>query len=472
MRQSGLRAWLAPMLLIVAIATGGFLRFAQLDKLELSADEGASWAAAAAPSLGQVIRMQTRLNPGELGLHDAALHLWIRLFGDSLTAMRALSATAGTVAILLVFIVVREILALTPRVHDDESTVEARFPSDADLVCAIAALIFAVNLVTIKYSREVRMYPLGLALGLAQVCLFARSLRLGTMLAYAGLTILTPLAIAATYTAGLVLIPEGLYLAMLLARGTPWRRIVGVGLALGAGLVLIAPSMIIAVGTRGSAPNLHTWNWIPRPSLGATFALFNKATGTYAFPLLAILAVSGVVRQWSLRREALIFTLLWMFVPPILLTLVSYVLHPAFVERYLLGSFVPFFILAALGLIALKPAEFRPGALALVVALALAHDTTWWQKPHGAGFAEAAAAAARGLGPADTIGVAPHYAAGVVNYYLRHVQPPLQVEAADGEPPPTVVIIADAFDPVEGAQLRSRYPRSLASFDGVMVRGH
>jgi mannosyltransferase len=472
MRQSGLRAWLAPTLLIVAIAAGGFLRFVQLDKLELSADEGASWAAAAAPSLGQVIRMQTRLNPGELGLHDAALHLWMRLFGDSLTAMRALSATAGTVAILLVFIVVREILALAPRAPDGGSTVDAGFPSDANLLAAVAAVIFAVNLVTIKYSREVRMYPLGLALGLAQVCLFARSLRLGTMLAYAGLTILTALAIAATYTAGLVLIPEVLYLAALLARKGRWRRTIGVGLALTAGVILTAPSMIIGLEMRGSAPNLHTWNWIPQPSLGATFALFNKATGTYAFPLLAILAASGVVRQWSVHREALIFTLLWMFVPPIVLTLVSYVLQPAFVERYLLGSFVPFFILAALGLLALRPAAFRPGALALVVALALAHDATWWRKAHGVGFAEAAAAAVRRLGPTDTIGVAPRYAAGVVNYYLRDVQPPRQVEAADGEPPPTVLIIADAFDPVEGPQLRTRYPRSLASFDGVVVRGH
>ncbi|HXR25102.1 MAG TPA: hypothetical protein VN742_07055, partial [Candidatus Binataceae bacterium] len=301
MRESGLRARLPLALLAVAIALGAYLRFANLATLELSADEGASWAAASAPTLGQVIRLQTRANPGELGLHDATLHLWMSLFGDNLVAMRSLSATAGTVAILLVFMVVREVMVLASKPDDETpaSAVDEPAGSDTELIAALAALIFAVNLVTIKYSREARMYPLALALTLAQVWFFARSLRVGTMLAYEGAAVLTALAVAATYTASLMLVPEGLYLMMVLAESSArnWRRVAAVGSALGAGLLLTAPFVLIATELRGGAPNPRTWEWIPRPTLGAPITLFNKATGTYGFPLLAILAASGVARQ-------------------------------------------------------------------------------------------------------------------------------------------------------------------------------
>ena len=78
----------------------------------MSADEGASWAAAAQPSLVEVLRAQRHLNPAELGLHDMTLHYWMDLFGAGLAAMRALSALTGTLSIALTFAVTRELLAL------------------------------------------------------------------------------------------------------------------------------------------------------------------------------------------------------------------------------------------------------------------------------------------------------------------------------------------------------------------------
>ena len=65
----------------------------------MSADEGATWAAADAPSIGEVIAIQQTHNPGKLPLHDLMLHGWIALFGDGLAAMRSLSALFGLVTI-------------------------------------------------------------------------------------------------------------------------------------------------------------------------------------------------------------------------------------------------------------------------------------------------------------------------------------------------------------------------------------
>jgi 4-amino-4-deoxy-L-arabinose transferase-like glycosyltransferase len=432
----------------------------------LSPDESASWVAASAPAIGQVLGVQARANPGELGLHDVALHLWMRLFGDSLVAMRSLSALAGTIAIIMVFLVARETLALAPPI--EETPAHDR----CDLTAAIAALFFAVNLITIKYSREARMYPLALALGLAQVWFFLRGLRQGATTDYVGLAAMTALATIATFTAGLVAVPEGLYLLVVLAREPAQNRarVLRLGAAIATGLLLLTPFLLLSVDLRGGAPNPQTWEWIPRPAPWATITLFSKAIGTYAFPLLAILVASGALRRWAERRDAIIFLLLWTFAPPLFLTAFSWIIQPAFVERYLLVCFVPFFVLAALGVLDSQPASFRPGAVALVLVLSLMHVVAWSRKPHDLPWGAAIAAAAKELASTDAIGVAPRAGINVVRYYVRNTKPALTVEMADADPPPAVVIVADTFDHDKAVTLAQRYPRVLANLREVVVR--
>ena len=103
------------MLLIVALAAGTVLRFANLGALEISPDEATSWAAASAPSVAEVSARHYALNPGELPIYDLTLHGWIALFGTSPTAMRALSAAFGVLTIALVYIVVCELFAPAPK---------------------------------------------------------------------------------------------------------------------------------------------------------------------------------------------------------------------------------------------------------------------------------------------------------------------------------------------------------------------
>ena len=125
-----------------------------------------------------MIARQPALNPGELPIHDLMLHGWIALFGSSLTAMRALSAALGVASILLVYLVVCELFEESALTRDDVRT-----------VAGLSALVFAVNLVTIKYSHEARMYPLMLAAILAQVTIFLRTLRIGGLANYAAVVV-------------------------------------------------------------------------------------------------------------------------------------------------------------------------------------------------------------------------------------------------------------------------------------------
>lgn len=475
-RAGGSSRSISIALLALALFAGAYLRFTDLGAREMSADEGASWAAASAPTIREVLRAQNHLNPGKAGLHDLALHIWMRAFGERLTAMRALSATVGTLAILLVFGAAREIFAASSQA--DETVGSAS--DQRDEAAAIAALIFAVSLITIKYSREVRMYPIVIAALVAQTWCFFGALRSGSTAAHAGVAIFTAMALAAHLTAVLAFSGEGLWLLYVLmanrgdltALAVP--RALAVALAVGIGALMLAPLAPTVIGSAAHAADIGAIDWIKRPAPWAPFALFNKATGSFAFPAMVGLATWGVVRGWRRWRTAIIFALLWMWAPPLLLMVVSYVIRPAFVERYLLSCFVPFFLLVAIGIVEIPRQWARLGAIVLMVALAIGHVMAWNRRAHDAQWLEAVRVATTNAGGDGTVAVAPGYATNVVVYYLSQSRPaPVAHPAsANGIDPAAVAIIGDqGVALATAAALDREYPRVLANLRGVVVRG-
>ena len=93
------------------------------------------------------------------------LHEWVRIFGDSLFAMRAMSAALGTIAIVLVFVAVREIC----RSLGGEAAAEA-----GEVGGAFAALLYALNLTIVASDRTAREFPLLTVAELAQIIFFVR----------------------------------------------------------------------------------------------------------------------------------------------------------------------------------------------------------------------------------------------------------------------------------------------------------
>lgn len=464
-------------LLALALAAGAILRFYRLGAFEMSADEGASWAAAAAPSLSAVLRSQVALNPGKAGLHDVTLHLWMRAFGDGLVAMRALSAAAGLVAIALMFALTRE--ALAPAAGDGSAVWFA--PDDRDLAAAIAALLFAVNLVMVKYAREARMYPLEIAALMTTAYCLMCAMNRGGVASYAGAAIGAALALAAHLTALAALAAMGLWMVGVMIRGRRgWRlpdsaarRAGGNLVAIAVGAAMLAPLAPAVMGSAAHAAAIGAINWIHRPPWWAPFSLFNKATGTFAFPLYAALAGGGVIWGWRRARARTLFALVWMWAPPCATLAASYLLRPLFVERYLVSSFAPFFMLAALGVVALRRRYARAAAIALAVALAFGHLAAWSRKPHDVQWREAAAAARVRLGSGGAIVVAPGYAANVVRYYLRHCAAGVRVipVAKAAGVAASIAIVGETGDsPAAVAALSAGYPRVVARARGVVVR--
>ena len=458
-------------LMAVALLAGAYLRFDNLGAREVSADEAASWAAASAPTAAEVLHRQARLNPGKLGVHDLALHFWMSVFGDSAMAMRALSASAGTVAILLVFLLAQELLQINSLFDSAAASVNL-VAQERDLVAAIAALIFAVNLVTIKYAREARMYPLVLVFSIAQVWFLLRASRIGGFGNYLAVSIFTALAVATNLTATVILVPEAAWILLMILWGNAELRFahaLKLIAALAGGLLTIVPLAIPYLQVRSGPTNPQAYAWIPMPALYAPVALFNKGTGTFAFPVMAALALWGGVSGWNRARGAVIFAILWMFVPPLAALAFSYAVQPAFLERYLISCFVPFFLLDAFGVWQLRYRWAQVGAVVAVVALALGHVTSYDRRPHDVQWHEAAIIATCNVSTDGAVAVAPGYAVNVVRYYLRRA-PAVEAVPIDEPDDARVAIVAEqGVAPERAVRLRHDYTHLLMNLRGVTI---
>ena len=451
------------LLLVAAVLLGGFLRFVDLGRLEMSDDEGASWAAAAQPTIADVIAAQARLNPGKMAVHELALHEWMAIFGDSIVAQRALSAMLGTLSIVIVFWIAWELCV-------------TRIDDDAAMIAALGATVYAVNLVTIKYTREARMYPVMLTAILLHVGCFIRASRRGGILNYAGTAIFAIVAIAANFAAALVPASEGLWLLYLLARSgmrpraaescRAWSLIVALAIA---AMVFVALSMSALRGAAGAVER-GAIGWIKLPEPWAPVALFNKATGSFGFPVLLMVAAWGVIRGWRRKRDAVTFSLLWMWGPPVLMVIASYAMRPLFVERYALSSFAPFFILVGIGIWELGNSRWRTVALLIVVAVSIGHIVVFNRKEHDAQWREAAVLGAANLRGGETMTAVPGYSISVTRFYLPQAERDRTVDYVRGSTEAAVVLLRDhgVSENVDSA-IHQEYPVELAHLRGVII---
>jgi hypothetical protein len=316
--------------------------------------------------------------------------------------------------------------------------------------------------------------------------MFIRALRVGGVANYVAVAALTALAIATQFAATLVPASEGVWLVYTAARArfrpadhAVWRGL-GLAIALAAGGCVLAPQLFsmfhtIAGASAGGPLRAHCGFCgccgTSLPNWYAPLTLFNKATGSLTFPILAALAIWGVVRGWRRgTRDAVGFALLWMWGAPFIMMLVSYALQPMFVERYVLACFVPFFILVALGIFEMPSNLARIGALALAIAFSVGHVASYLRKPHDAQFREAIAVADAALKPGETMTAVPAYAINVLRYYL----PADRVERAVRHDPSkqngAVLIVGDqGLAPSEAESYGKEYPQTIARLRGVTV---
>ena len=475
-------------ILCAAMALGTWARFAYLERCDLDAAEALSWFAATAPNLHDVIMFATWLNPGKVGVHDTILHFWIRVFGDSLFALRGLSATLGMISILLTFAVVRALL-LGARSYG--TAIEA----SRNWIAATTALLVATNLPMIVQSRSARMYMVLVPVILGQVWFFLRAERNGRWWDYLGLSACTLLAIATHFTAGAVVVAEVIWLTSTLRsevkefRYSPrlGRSLQIVGALAVTGLILL-PIVRIPLSFARTFVKQNGYAWIRPPVLLAPIEFFVMGLGGApagvvseyhapgkAFILMTALAIWGAISGWRVAKEAATFALLWIFVPLLLLQIVSYLATPIFLVEYALSSFIPYLLLVALGLNELGSMRTF-AALAIALVLVAGPIRRYVVDLPASQWKAATQSLAANLRPGERAVVVPSWAIGVVHYYLR-TDAGAQVIAAPSEVselrahPPNLMLITDGSvdtDPV-GSNLLASHPQLVQRFNGVSL---
>src|SRR3954469_14295323 len=177
-------------LALIAIA-GAVLRFATLSTQSFWLAEAIAINSARLDIGGMIDSLaRTEGNPP---FYFLLLDGWMRVFGRSEAAIRSLSALIGTATILLGFEIGRRL-------------------ATARVGLVLAALV-AFNPLLVWFSQEARPYALLVLLSGASFLFFATALERPTGKALGGWALTSALAFATHYFAGLVILPELVWLA-------------------------------------------------------------------------------------------------------------------------------------------------------------------------------------------------------------------------------------------------------------------
>ncbi|SCE90621.1 Dolichyl-phosphate-mannose-protein mannosyltransferase [Micromonospora purpureochromogenes] len=306
-------------------------------------DELATWSAATRP-LGDLLRLTDTVDAAT-GPYYLLMHGWVRLFGDSATALRLPSALAMAGAAGLTAVLGRWLLG-----------------TRAGL---LAGLLFAVLPGTSRYAQEARPYALASLFAVLATLLLVAALRRPTWTRWAGYAAAVA-ALGLTHLLALTLLAA--HAAVVLngaVHDRDGRLPVRWVLAVLPALALLTPLLLTARGQRS-----RQLDWVEPARLADLAALpGGVAQSSVVGGLLVGLAALGAVRA---GRRALLPGLCLLL--PVLLVFVGALVVALWVPRYLVFT-VPFASVLAGAALAGAPTadptaaeQRRPGASARAAA--------------------------------------------------------------------------------------------------------
>ena len=217
------RAWRSRVayLLAAVVVLGTALRCQAIGTRSLWFDEAFSWRLSQG-SIGDVIARSARDNHPPL--HFLALKAWRALFGESPVSLRSLSVFSGAIAVVGVYLLMREAWPGPRNERGDASQRVAAVP-EASWAGLLAAALVAVNVFQVRWGWEARMYALGAALAALSSWAMFRALHTRRRL-WAAWSLYGALALLFAYTHVYALFSvaaQFVFLAGCVARDARWR---------------------------------------------------------------------------------------------------------------------------------------------------------------------------------------------------------------------------------------------------------
>ena len=366
----------------LAILLGVALRFYDLGAESYWVDE-VTMVRVAGDSVESILQAAQNGRPP---VYVLAAHYWLQLFGPSEGTARALSAVFGSAALVVTYLVARELFGRQ--------------------VGAITTFLMAVSEFQIYVSQDLRYYSLFLLFVLLSFLFLVRAERYGGRGDFA-LYAATSILMFYTHTYGVfVLAAQGLYLVLrFLWR---WHGLSGVApwfFSLGAVFLAVSPGLYLAFGKTASG-SANVLQWIPDPTFTKVAAtIYKYLLPARELPHLLTVATAAAffaASTWLFARRAgekrwraavqalptearrlvagdggtLLLVGLWLLFPIAVPLALSMVFGPMFVERYTIAATPAFYMALAVGITALRrvvPAHATLGLLAILIAPGL-HD--------------------------------------------------------------------------------------------------
>lgn len=361
------RLLLAALLIIIAL--GAALRVSKLDGDSLWLDEASS-VKFSRDSLSGII--ETTGKDVHPPLYYFALHYWMKLFGDSETASRLLSALFGILALPATYLIASRLF--------NRAT------------ALLSTLLLALSRFHLEFSQEARMYSLLCLLGLLSFYFFIRLLEeKRSRLALAGYIVVSALMMYTHVYSFFILAAQNLYLLTLLfvARDVfrrNWRRWIAAQVTLA---ILFLPWLSVQAQ---QFSRVQQGFWIPKlpPRLLLYTLTIYAGSSSLAWilaPLIAIALCAGW-KGWKEKTSAaptadesreglhagrlkLYLLLLWLLCPILLPYIVSQFSSPIFLPKYTIAALPAFVILVARGILSLRFHQLKIVVCLLIVGLSL-----------------------------------------------------------------------------------------------------
>ena len=400
-------AWTHVELIALGALVLGFVVAAAwtLGRQSLTADEAATWAISG-HSAGDLIHvLGSSGGDRAAGLYYVTLFLWVRVFGTSASALRALSVLAGAATLPVFYVVARRL---------------------GRGVAFTADLLLAASPFFVLYARQARAYSLAVLLVVLTAWALLLAIETDEPRRWMMFVVAATLALYTQWFTVLVIVAFcGAALAT--SRGRVSRRAVAASAAL---LLLASPiAVLVAAGDTGGVV------WIAPLSAAQLRDLAVSLTGTHShlawLALFGVAAVGLVVATRRGRRgtadvsTVAAMAATWFAVPTGLLVVVS-VGKPLLVSRYLLVTVPGLALLLALGLAALarRRVALMISGVALLSALGWSAYAPLWATRHvdedWSGIVETVAAHAA---PGQAVFVYPANAVYAFGYAARATAP-------------------------------------------------
>lgn len=430
-----LAGWLAPAIILF----GTLLRFLTIGVKSYWLDEVMMLRAAG----GGLDTLIAQINNGRPPVYTVMAYFWMQLFGSSEAATRSLSAIFGSLALICMYLVGKELLGRRAGL--------------------IATFIMAVSEFQIDQSQNFRYYAAFLFFALISYLALWRMLHTGQR-KYWGIYVLSTMATFYSHTHGVFIIAaQGLFFVLQFRRyrSTGWLWLASqVVIFLG-----ILPGLLLAF-TGASSGTSNVFQWIRDPKLYMPLITLVKfvlpgrhapalitIAGALVFGLVGVLLYvlykgraewaqsahefPATLRELNDKSSELVLIGCWLVIPLALPLALSNVFGPMYLDRYVIGAAPALYLLMALAMVTLHkvvPVVLPLGMLAILITPGLVE---YYTTPTNEQWREAASFIHQNMQPQDRFIFAPGEDGAMeesLNWYYRGELPGCGIEADVRQP--------------------------------------